>query len=118
MPYIQTIGEEYPDASLEDMITLIRITFDELGRLYRDGMMTEEEFLIQTNGFCISSELLNRQGIKLVKQPILSDIPQKMQDAFALLKILQVSEKDVQAGRARPAKQVFQKLRKELNAKK
>ena len=82
MPYIQTIGEEYPDASLEDMITLIRITFDELGRLYRDGMMTEEEFLIQTNGFCISSELLNRQGIKLVKQPILSDIPQKMQDAF------------------------------------
>ena len=43
MPYIQTIGEEYPDASLEDMITLIRITFDELGRLYRKTQHPEAE---------------------------------------------------------------------------
>lgn len=43
---------------------------------------------------------------------------QKMQDAFALLRLLQVSEKDVQAGRTKPARQVFQELRKELNAKK
>ena len=36
---------------------------------------------------------------------------QKMQDAFALLRILQISEKDVQARHAKPAKQVFQDLR-------
>ena len=36
---------------------------------------------------------------------------QKMQDAFALLRILQKSEKDVQAGRAKPVKQVFLDLR-------
>jgi prevent-host-death family protein len=46
------------------------------------------------------------------------DSYQKMQDAFALLRLLQISEKDVQAGRTKPAKQVFQELRKELNAKK
>lgn len=40
---------------------------------------------------------------------------QKMQDTFALLRLLQISERDVQAGRAKPAKQVFQELRKELN---
>lgn len=37
---------------------------------------------------------------------------QKMQDAFALLRVLQISEKDVQAGRVKPAKQVFQELRR------
>ena len=46
------------------------------------------------------------------------DTYQKMQDAFALLRILQISERDVQARRTKPAKQVFQELRKELNAKK
>lgn len=46
------------------------------------------------------------------------DSYQKMQDAFALLRLMQISERDVQAGRAKPAKQVFQELRKGLNAKK
>lgn len=46
------------------------------------------------------------------------DSYQKMQDAFAILRLLQISEKDVQAGRVKPAKQVFQELRKEFNAKK
>ena len=46
------------------------------------------------------------------------DSYQKMQDAFALLRLLQISEKDVRAGRVKPAKQVFQELRKGLNAKK
>jgi hypothetical protein len=40
------------------------------------------------------------------------DSYQKMQDAFALLRILQMSEKDVQAGRTKPAKQFFQELRR------
>ena len=39
------------------------------------------------------------------------DPKQKKQDAFALLRLLQISEKDVQAGRAKPGKQVFQELR-------
>lgn len=46
------------------------------------------------------------------------DSYQKMQDAFALLRLMQISERDVQAGRTKPAKQVFQELRKGLNAKK
>ena len=37
---------------------------------------------------------------------------QKMQDAFALLRILQISEKDVQAGHANPAKHACQDLRR------
>ena len=49
---------------------------------------------------------------------VLSDLKQKKQDAFALLRLLQMSEEDVQAGRVKPAKQVFQKIRKDLNAKK
>ena len=40
------------------------------------------------------------------------DSYQKMQDAFALLRLLQISEKDVRAGRVKPAKQVFQELRR------
>ena len=40
------------------------------------------------------------------------DPKQKKQDAFALLRVLQISEKDVQAGRVKPAKQVFQELRR------
>jgi hypothetical protein len=39
------------------------------------------------------------------------DSSQKMQDAFSLLRLLQISEKDVQAGRVKSAKQVFQELR-------
>ena len=46
------------------------------------------------------------------------DSYQKMQDAFALLRLMQISERDVQAGRTKSAKQVFQELRKGLNAKK
>jgi prevent-host-death family protein len=46
------------------------------------------------------------------------DTYQKMQDAFALLKIIQLSEREIQIGRAKPARQVFQELRKGLNAKK
>ena len=49
---------------------------------------------------------------------VLSDPKQKMQDAIALLRLLQMSEEDVQAGRVKPAKQVFQEIRKDLNAKK
>lgn len=49
---------------------------------------------------------------------VLSDLKQKKQDAFALLRLLQMSEEDVQAGRVKPAKQVFQEIRKDLNAKK
>ena len=49
---------------------------------------------------------------------VLSDPKQKKQDAFALLRLLQMSEEDVQAGRVKPARQVFQEIRKDLNAKK
>ena len=37
---------------------------------------------------------------------------QEMKDAFNLLKIIQFSEMDVQAGRTKPAKEVFSNLRR------
>ena len=40
---------------------------------------------------------------------------QEMKDAFNLLKIIQFSEKDVQAGRTKPAKKVFSNLRRKYN---
>ena len=39
-------------------------------------------------------------------------------EANILLKLLQVSERGVEVGRAKPAKQLFQELRKELKQKK
>lgn len=42
---------------------------------------------------------------------------QEVADAFDLLRLLLISERDVRAGRTKSAKQVFQKLRKELKAK-
>ena len=40
---------------------------------------------------------------------------QEMKDAFNLLKIIQFSEMDVQAGRTKPAKEVFSNLRRKYN---
>ena len=40
---------------------------------------------------------------------------QDMKKAFGLLKIIQLSEKDVQAGRTEPATMVFQELRQKYN---
>lgn len=40
---------------------------------------------------------------------------QDMKKAFSLLKIIQLSEKDVQAGRTEPATMVFQELRRKYN---
>ena len=40
---------------------------------------------------------------------------QDMKRAFGLLKIIQLSEKDVQAGRTEPATMVFQDLRRKYN---
>ncbi len=40
---------------------------------------------------------------------------QDMKKAFSLLKIIQLSEKDVQAGRTEPATMVFQDLRRKYN---
>ena len=40
---------------------------------------------------------------------------QEMKDAFNLLKIIQFSEKDVRAGRTKPAKEVFSNLRRKFN---
>ncbi len=39
----------------------------------------------------------------------------KTKDAFNLLKIIQLSEMDVQAGRTKPAKEVFSNLRRKYN---
>lgn len=39
-----------------------------------------------------------------------------MTNAFNLLKIVQLSERDVQAGRVKPATQVFQEMRQRYNA--
>lgn len=38
-----------------------------------------------------------------------------MKDTFNLLKIIQFSEMDVQAGRTKPAKEVFSNLRRKYN---
>ena len=43
---------------------------------------------------------------------------QEMKDAFNLLKIIQFSEMDVQAGRTKPAKEVFSNLRRKYNLEK
>ncbi len=40
---------------------------------------------------------------------------QDMKKAFSLLKIIQLSEKDVQTGRTEPATMVFQELRRKYN---
>ena len=40
---------------------------------------------------------------------------QDMKKAFGLLKIMQLSEKDVQSGRTEPATMVFQDLRRKYN---
>ena len=40
---------------------------------------------------------------------------QKMKDAFNLLKLIQLSETDVRAGRTKPAKEVFSNLRRKYN---
>lgn len=39
---------------------------------------------------------------------------QEMKDAFNLLKIIQLSQNDIKAGRAEPAEKVFTDLRKEF----
>ncbi|EID85242.1 prevent-host-death family protein [Treponema sp. JC4] len=39
---------------------------------------------------------------------------QEMKDAFNLLKIIQLSQKDIKAGRTEPAEKVFADLRKEF----
>ena len=39
---------------------------------------------------------------------------QEMKDAFNLLKIIQLSQNDIKAGRAEPAEKVFADLRKEF----
>ena len=43
---------------------------------------------------------------------------QEMKDAFNLLKIIQFSEMDVQAGRTKTAKEVFSNLRRKYNLEK
>jgi len=40
---------------------------------------------------------------------------QKMQDAFTLLKIVQLSEKDVRAGNYKDSKQVFSEIKKRFD---
>ena len=40
---------------------------------------------------------------------------QKMQDAFTLLKIVQLSEKDVRAGNFKESKEVFSEIRKRFD---
>jgi prevent-host-death family protein len=40
---------------------------------------------------------------------------QKMQDAFTLLKIVQLSEKDVRAGNFKDSKEVFSEIRKRFD---
>ena len=40
---------------------------------------------------------------------------QEMKNAFNLLKVIQFSEMDVRAGKARPAKDVFSNLRRKYN---
>ena len=40
---------------------------------------------------------------------------QQMKDAFNLLKLIQLSETDVRAGRTKPAKEVFSNLRRKYN---
>ncbi|MCR5437473.1 MAG: type II toxin-antitoxin system Phd/YefM family antitoxin [Treponema sp.] len=42
---------------------------------------------------------------------------QEMKDAFNLLKIIQLSQNDIKAGRAEPAEKVFEDLRKEFLSK-
>lgn len=43
---------------------------------------------------------------------------QQMKDAFNLLKLIQLSDTDVQAGRTKPAKEVFSNLRRKYNLEK
>ena len=43
---------------------------------------------------------------------------QKMKDAFNLLKLIQLSETDVRAGRTKSAKEVFSNLRRKYNLEK
>ena len=43
---------------------------------------------------------------------------QQMKDAFNLLKLIQLSDTDVRAGRAKPAKEVFSNLRRKYNLEK
>ena len=40
---------------------------------------------------------------------------QEMKDAFTLLKIMQLSEKDVKAGKTKPASEIFANLRRQYN---
>ncbi|MGN0738980.1 MAG: type II toxin-antitoxin system Phd/YefM family antitoxin [Treponema sp.] len=40
---------------------------------------------------------------------------QEMKDAFNLLKIIQFSEKDIKAGKSRPAGEVFENLKRKYN---
>jgi prevent-host-death family protein len=53
---------------------------------------------------------------KAVVQDIISY--EKTQETLALLKILALSNRDIEEGRYRPAKEVFTDLRKRLNARK
>ena len=53
---------------------------------------------------------------KAVVQDIVSY--EKTQETLALLKILALANRDIEAGRYRPAKDVFADLRKRLNARK
>ena len=43
---------------------------------------------------------------------------QEMKNAFNMLKIIQFSEMDVRAGKVKPAKEVFSKLRRKYNLEK
>lgn len=40
---------------------------------------------------------------------------QQMKDAFSLLKIIQLSQKDVEAGKSKPASEVFANLKRKYN---
>ena len=60
----------------------------------------------------ISNSVLQKKELPMASLKKNIDSYQKKQDAFALLRLLQMSEEDVQAGRVKPAKQVFQELRR------